>query len=189
MKFNSMILATIGSVGLASSAHAVTLLSLTNPTPGSSASYSLSFVATGTSSTLSDGGYQVPSFTQFTNNVVSGGAGNLLGQVWTFTPAASGSDSDQYNDGTSVNALDFGGVTEGSYDVYSQTFATTPGATYIYSFDVPRFAGNPNGFFVDVTNATGAVPEPASWALMLVGLGLVGFTMRNRNVRTTVSYS
>ena len=35
-----------------------------------------------------------------------------------------------------------------------------------------------------------AVPEPATWALMLLGFGMIGFAMRKRsNVRTTVSYA
>lgn len=35
-----------------------------------------------------------------------------------------------------------------------------------------------------------AVPEPASWAMMLAGFGMVGFGLRRRGgVRTTVSYA
>ena len=35
-----------------------------------------------------------------------------------------------------------------------------------------------------------AVPEPATWAMMLLGFGVVGFAMRKRShVRTTVSYA
>jgi len=35
-----------------------------------------------------------------------------------------------------------------------------------------------------------AVPEPASWAMMLVGFGVVGYTMRKRDaVRRTVAWS
>ena len=35
-----------------------------------------------------------------------------------------------------------------------------------------------------------AVPEPTSWAMMLLGFGIVGYVMRTRtNVRTTVSYA
>lgn len=37
----------------------------------------------------------------------------------------------------------------------------------------------------------GAVPEPATWAMMILGMGAVGFAMRRRkaNVTTTVAYS
>lgn len=36
---------------------------------------------------------------------------------------------------------------------------------------------------------TAAVPEPASWALMIGGFGLVGGAMRRRNVKTSVTYA
>ena len=39
------------------------------------------------------------------------------------------------------------------------------------------------------TQATAAVPEPATWALMLTGFGMVGFGLRRRSaVKTTVSF-
>jgi hypothetical protein len=176
--------ALVAAVGVSSSAHATELLNLINPVYDTSASYNLVFTATSTSSTLTDGGYQVPGFTQFIDNSVvdNGGGSNLLGQTWVFTPAASGSDTEQFNDGTSVNGLDFGGVTEGSYDEYSQTFATVVGDTYTYSFNVPYFDGNPDGYFVTVTNATvgGGVPEPATWALMISGILCLGMALRQR---------
>ena len=34
-----------------------------------------------------------------------------------------------------------------------------------------------------------AVPEPSAWAMMIVGMGAVGFAMRRRNVTTRVSYA
>lgn len=37
--------------------------------------------------------------------------------------------------------------------------------------------------------AYGAVPEPASWALMIGGIGLVGGALRRRKVATTVRYA
>jgi hypothetical protein len=41
-------------------------------------------------------------------------------------------------------------------------------------------------FFLTASNNVGAVPEPASWALMLGGFGLTGMAMRRRaKVRVT----
>jgi hypothetical protein len=43
---------------------------------------------------------------------------------------------------------------------------------------------------ITATTAAGAVPEPASWALMIAGFGLVGGAMRRRAaVRTTIRYA
>ena len=59
---------------------------------------------------------------------------------------------------------------------------------------------NPNGnkhpqlglshlaFFGTPKAVTGAVPEPASWAMMLGGFGLVGAALRNRRRNTAVSF-
>ena len=41
-----------------------------------------------------------------------------------------------------------------------------------------------------IGTGVGSVPEPATWAMMLLGFGLIGFAMRKHsNVRTTVSYA
>ncbi|WP_010161396.1 PEPxxWA-CTERM sorting domain-containing protein [Sphingomonas sp. PAMC 26617] len=37
---------------------------------------------------------------------------------------------------------------------------------------------------------TGAVPEPATWAMMLAGFGMIGFAARRRqSIKTTVAYA
>jgi hypothetical protein len=47
-----------------------------------------------------------------------------------------------------------------------------------------------NGNFIASNFSVTAVPEPATWAMMLLGFGMIGFAMRKRsNVRTTVSYA
>ncbi|GGD99950.1 hypothetical protein GCM10011529_02650 [Polymorphobacter glacialis] len=46
---------------------------------------------------------------------------------------------------------------------------------------VPPFA------LLDSVSVTAAVPEPATWAMLVVGFGLVGATLRRRNAATTVS--
>ncbi|MBM6577743.1 PEP-CTERM sorting domain-containing protein [Microvirga sp. SRT01] len=44
----------------------------------------------------------------------------------------------------------------------------------------------------DSTNSNagiGAVPEPSTWAMMIVGFGMVGGAMRRRRVSTKVSFA
>lgn len=62
------------------------------------------------------------------------------------------------------------------------------------TFRVQNYAGTPNSPFSingNVSAVAAAVPEPATWAMMILGLGAVGFAMRRRqkNVKTTVSYA
>ena len=179
MKMKSQILAALAAAGLAVSAAAsadTTLLTLSNPPIETGVLYDLSFTATSSSTTLSVAGFQVPSDEYVTDNGVyaNGSATNLLATVWAFTPAASGSDTSQYSDGTSVNALRFAGITAGDYDTYSQTFSTTAGDTYTYKFSFQELDTGPSSLVVTTSGAS-AVPEPAAWALMLIGLvGLVG---------------
>ena len=54
--------------------------------------------------------------------------------------------------------------------------------------------GGQGGFELDnvvLNSAVAAVPEPATWAMMLVGFGGIGFAMRRRKngVTTRVAYS
>jgi hypothetical protein len=44
-------------------------------------------------------------------------------------------------------------------------------------------------FNVDLTALPGGIPEPASWALMIVGFGLVGSAMRRRQRTVSVTYT
>ncbi len=74
--------------------------------------------------------------------------------------------------GFSVGAGSSAGVGYHAF-VDNVTFATTSGST-TYNFEP----------------SAGAVPEPATWAMMLIGFGGIGFTMRHgRKARATVSLS
>lgn len=53
-----------------------------------------------------------------------------------------------------------------------------------------QLRGDNIGYQLLGTARVGAVPEPATWAMMLLGFGAIGFAMRKRsNVRTTVRYA
>jgi len=182
MMFKSLLLAATmaGGLGLGSVAKATTLLDLTNIPPDGVVPYDLTFYATSTTTSLSDAGYQLPGFDQFTDNSVTtvGSLTNLLSQTWTFTPAQYGSDTQQYNDGTSVNALSFGAVAVGYYDTYTQTFATTPGTEYQYTFNFVENDGPQNGYVVSTSGTVSAAPEPAVWLLMVAGVAGIGLMLR-----------
>lgn len=52
------------------------------------------------------------------------------------------------------------------------------------------FTGFSNGTLTVSQVAAAAVPEPATWAMLIAGFGGIGFAMRRRaKVRTTVAYS
>ena len=67
-----------------------------------------------------------------------------------------------------------------------QQFTSPGGATRLFlavADSIGASGGNLGSLSVDVTGATlaaGAIPEPASWALMLVGFGVIGTVARRR---------
>jgi PEP-CTERM motif len=155
------------------------LLQLTDAT--FTESYDLAFTAVDATTTISFAGYNVPSFEDATDNglYLNDAGPNLLGAVWSFAAAPTGSDSFTFDDGTAVPALAFGSVDVGSYDVYSQSIATTAGSSYNLHFN---YVGEdtPAGFIVTTSGSTGAVPEPATWALMISGFMGAGVALRRR---------
>jgi hypothetical protein len=175
-------------MGASVPARATTLLNLINPPIQSDTSYALPFTASSSSTTISIAGYQVPSFEQTTNNgLLLGGAGpNLLGGTWTFIPAASGSLANTFDDGTSVPGLNFGGVTEGSYDTFTQTIATITGDSYTLDFLYSNDAGGPTGLLV-TTSGISSTPLPAALPMFAAGLALVGLLARKKRRATTRS--
>ena len=88
-------------------------------------------------------------------------------------------------------------ATGGYYATAAQSFAASnlfstsftldaPGSVSFYLFD-DNLGDNTGG----VSLAVAAVPEPATWAMMLLGFAAVGFAMRRSKgqVKTTVSYA
>jgi hypothetical protein len=191
------------SLGAAARPH-TTVLSLTNSASQLATPYSFAFVASDTTMTMSIGGYQLPSFENVTDVAVTQGdtGRNLLGSRWTFTAAAQGSDAFTFKDPTYIPALAFGGVSAGYYDTFSQVVETVIGDSYTLSFLFtnnaygPASADGPSGLLVSYhpdgplpgggsgggagsTWNTG-VPEPSTWAMMLLGFAALGYAGQRR---------
>jgi hypothetical protein len=111
----------------------------------------------------------------------------------TFTDAAL-----KATNGTSAPTLQ-ADVNAGSTIVYSSGFADLSGLTgqnFSLSFSggtaaldavggrLPDFLASGSGTFA----ADGAVPEPASWAMMLGGFGMMGTVLRSRR-KTTIAFN
>jgi hypothetical protein len=64
--------------------------------------------------------------------------------------------------------------------------------TFAYSANDPvrRLGGSLGGTYVGNFVKVGAVPEPDTWAMMILGMSVVGLAMRRcRAVKTTISYA
>ncbi|MHA6723459.1 PEPxxWA-CTERM sorting domain-containing protein [Sphingomonas sp. RS2018] len=70
--------------------------------------------------------------------------------------------------------FDFDGAGEGVSTNYSRANITVARQTGIVQI---------------ASAATGAVPEPATWAMMLVGFGGIGFAMRRQTVTTRIRFA
>lgn len=172
------------AVALAVSAPAradTVLLDLINAPSQTNTPYSFNFSAIDAFTTVTFAGFEVGAIETASHiGVFLNNAGaNLLGSTWTFTPAPSGSFADQFSDGTGVNQLLLGGTTPGSYDRFTQQFASTAGSSYTLNFLFSNENATPNGFRVS-TSGTVGVPEPATWGMMLLGFGGLGAILRLR---------
>ena len=98
-------------------------------------------------------------------------------------------------DGRTVNFYDvlFGGVslfsaTNSAAFGYTN-FSTTATALGVSTDLAFNFRHDPSFFALDnvsVTAVNGAVPEPATWAMMLIGFGAMGVSMRRRRRTNTL---
>ena len=81
------------------------------------------------------------------------------------------------------------GVVNYGYARISTTTGTGGGAGFPAT--ITQLVYENSGASVTVAGAaTGAVPEPATWAMMVLGFGAIGFAVRRRtNVRTAIKFA
>lgn len=97
---------------------------------------------------------------------------------WSYTGAAF--NGVRITDLSNLSAFNGWGVLP-STTMTGFSFSAAGGSLYVNWQGVQTFTGA-------TVNLGGAVPEPASWAMMLAGFGLVGGAMRSRR-RATVRFA
>jgi len=87
----------------------------------------------------------------------------------------------------SPQIFSIGGIKNGS----NNTFVLQAEGSEVFKY--VTLTGAPDRFFQlkqsDILLATAPIPEPATWAMMILGLGAVGATMRRRKLTSKVSFA
>jgi PEP-CTERM motif len=189
----SLVLVSL-SLALAAPASAVTLIDVTNLPVESVIPQTVTFTATSTSTKIDFQGYQLPGAITLVNiflgttGATPSAANNLLGLHYTYAPSSCGSQFHAFegSDAPAYGAdnLVFEGACQGLYDSLSQIVNTTVGTSYTLTFSLSNSAAGSSGLRIFATDAIpGSVPEPATWAMMLLGFGATGWSFRQRKVR------
>lgn len=178
--------AVVLTASVSGAAHAAPVI-LSGTTTGAP-SYNRASSTTSLSSVGTNAGYQSFAFTvntagTYTFDALSSFDNVLSLYTGAFNPASPLTNISAYNDDTNgLNARISASLLAGT--AYNLVFAS-----YVNS-DRGAFSVTANG--PGTVSQTGAVPEPATWAMMILGMGAVGFAMRRRqksNVKTTVAYA
>ena len=113
------------------------------------------------------------------------GSGNLSVSVLDSCTGVLGASCSQvsYSNQTSYDLLGIVGIVGSQTTTYNFFFDSTAlGTVGTYT----TILGNTATLVVGETSS--AVPEPATWALMLVGFGAVGYGMRRKRTLARVTY-
>ncbi|KQS04538.1 hypothetical protein ASG11_09985 [Sphingomonas sp. Leaf357] len=210
---NKLLLLAVASVGAMVASHAsaqvtqYTSEAAFNAAAGTTALQTFDSFAVGTA--VSPGPFNFGQFTGTTTGSASIALGGTFdvngtrflnidlnpGNTFTFNFAAPitsfGANFASLNNGSplrtsvTIGGQTFGPVAEPSFLGFTSTTAFNS-----VIFTVNGGAGTDDNFGLDNLRYTAAaVPEPATWGLMILGFGMIGAAARSRKVKTTVTYA
>jgi len=115
-------------------------------------------------------------------------SGGMLSAILGGSTATYGNSTPPFSVDFSSDFLDFSSST--ARDLALAIDAINPGVGFAFGGNRVNVASVSGNFGSDATagNPQGVVPEPASWALMFAGFGLVGSVLRSQRRRTEVSF-
>lgn len=189
-----ILMAAVAACAFGSSpASAVVLLEQTNLPNSSVLPQTLTFTATSNSTLLSFQGFNVPGSTTLVNIFLGltgstfSSANDILATTFTGTPSGCGAPGNMFTPNSGDTGIYgnknivFGGACVGLYDTASQTVSTVAGQSYTLRFSLSNVGTTNNGFRVTIDEPlAGAVPEPGTWAMMILGFGAMGLSLRRR---------
>lgn len=193
-KIVSLLAASAALAVAAPATAATTLLDVTNLPQQFVTPEAFTFTATSSTTTLNFQGYDLPGTLALVNlffattGTSPTTANNLLaGQTFTATPSGCSAAFNTFGTGSTgiygAKDLTFGGTCTGLYDTLSSSVSTVVGQSYTLSFSLTSSAAGSTGLRISeglLTNGAGPVPEPATWAMMLLGFGGIGLAMRRK---------
>nr|WP_295661611.1 FxDxF family PEP-CTERM protein [Polymorphobacter sp.] len=147
--------------------------------PTQTSSIGITFAANGMNSGLYEFTVSQPKtagVSSFTNSAVGGTGSFEFSSIGLYSGLGTGGTLLK----TGMIVPRAGGTTQAYLGDY--TFTAGNSYTIAYSGTVE---GKPASVGSSITFALAAVPEPASWALMVAGFGLVGFAARRRTTTVT----
>jgi len=134
----------------------------------------------------------VDNLTSFLGKFDSGLTENQLVGNWSITESTFYSAANALFGGTQLASNLFNGPnsTTASFDALSLNLGLTGpySVTHQYHIIAPT-TGPTNSSLSTISVTATAVPEPATWALMLGGFGLAGLTLRSRASKYKVDYA
>jgi len=205
LKFrNSLLVAAAAAISFASASDADAAIAINISQVGANVvvTGSGSFDTTGLTRSTSGGSFA--SGLNATFAVIRFGTGSTIGQVSTYGisgPSFFGSSS-FYNSSTTAVGNEFGifgtdrqvilplDYVSGTPLAGTLTFVNATFASLGLTAGIYNYANIRDQVTVTISSATPAVPEPASWVMMILGMGVVGGALRRRlKVSTTVKFA